>query len=206
MSFIKRLWNRSSRSREASIDSDDGGEEGRRKNGRASPSNSSPSHKAKPHTTTTTVSVKTPTNRNVAQVLPGLLLGTQEFSQDFNGLQRYKVTHILNVTTEVECSFPDKFIYKRIPIADLPSTRIVPYFDEAFEFINECRAQGGCVLSHCYYGNSRSASFVIAYLIATEQMRYREALEYLHILRPDVHPNDGFERQLKAYELEILCR
>ncbi|ELT90062.1 hypothetical protein CAPTEDRAFT_126354, partial [Capitella teleta] len=136
-----------------------------------------------------------------------LLPGTQEFSQDLSALNRYKVTHILNVTSEVECSYQDRFIYKRIPIADLPSTRIVQHFDEAFEFINECRAQNGCVLSHCYFGNSRSASFVIAYLMATEQMRYREALEYMHILRPDVHPNDGFERQLKAYELEILnCR
>lgn len=133
-------------------------------------------------------------------------LGSQEFSQDLSGLYRYKVTHILNVTTEVECSFPDKFIYKRIPIPDLPSTRIVQFFDEAFDFINECRANNGCVLTHCFYGNSRSASFVMAYLMNTEQMRYREALEYLQIIRPDVNPNDGFERQLKAYELETLCR
>jgi hypothetical protein len=77
MSFIKRLWNnRGSRSREASIDSDDGGgvDGERRKNGCKASPHQSPSHKP-PKPLTTTVGVKTPSNRNVAQVLPGLLLG-----------------------------------------------------------------------------------------------------------------------------------
>jgi len=36
-----------------------------------------------------------------------------------------------------------------------------------------------------------------------ERMRYVDALEYVKILRPDVRPNDGFQRQLKAFETTV---
>lgn len=143
-------------------------------------------------------------NKHVAQVLPGLLLGSQEIAQDPHGLQHYNVTHILNVTIEVMNRFPEKYVYKRIAISDMPATKLVPHFDEAFRFIETVRSQGGVVLVHCYYGNSRSASFIIGYLIKVERMRYADALEYLRILRPDVNPNDGFQRQLKEYERIIF--
>jgi len=41
------------------------------------------------------------------------------------------------------------------------------------------------------------------YLMFSERMRYADALEYVRILRPDVHPNDGFQRQLKAYDATV---
>jgi len=41
---------------------------------------------------------------------------------------------------------------------------------------------------------------LIRYLMSTERMRYADALEYVRLLRPDVRPNDGFQRQLKAYD------
>lgn len=119
-------------------------------------------------------------------------------------MQHYNVTHILNVTMEVPEKFPEKFTYRRVAISDLPSTKIVPHFEEAFHFIDIGRSLGGVVLVHCYYGNSRSASFIIGYLIKVERMRYSDALEYLRILRPDVNPNEGFQKQLKEYELSVF--
>jgi protein-tyrosine phosphatase len=134
-----------------------------------------------------------------------LRTGSQEIANDLRGLQRYNVTHVLNVTGEVPDRFPDQFVYKRIAISDMPSTKLEQHFDEAFRFIETARSTpGGCVLVHCYYGNSRSASFVIGYLMNTERMRYADALRYLQMLRPDVRPNDGFQRQLKKYEVTVL--
>ena len=130
--------------------------------------------------------------------------GSQEIAQDLSGLERYKVTHVLNITEEVSNIYPNKFTYKRISIPDKPSTPIARYFDECFEFIDCACANGGVVLVHCFYGASRSASIVIGYLMKMERMRYHEALEYLQILRPGVHPNDGFEKQLKQFELQEL--
>ena len=116
-------------------------------------------------------------------------------------MHRHKVTHVLNVTTEVDEYYSHSFEYLRIDIPDLPSVNIVKHFDEAFQFIEDARKEG-TVLVHCYYGNSRSASVVIGYLMKTERMKFKEALEYLQMLRPGVNPNDGFEKQLKEYELK----
>jgi len=139
--------------------------------------------------------------RGISKKIIYVITGSQEISQDPQALKNHNVTHILNVTAEVADSFPpDKFVYKRIAISDMPSTRILDHFDDAFQFIDAGRRKGGCVLVHCYYGNSRSASFVIGYLMRSERMRYCDALEYLQLLRPDVHPNDGFQRQLKEFD------
>lgn len=133
--------------------------------------------------------------------------GSQEIAQDLHSMERANITHILNVTPEVNSFFPDKFVYKQIPIPDLPSADITKYFQECFDFIDEARGStgtDGVVLVHCYYGASRSATVVIAYLIKYERMRFREALEYLQILRPDTKPNDGFQKQLKDFEQKTL--
>ena len=42
-----------------------------------------------------------------------------------------------------------------------------------------------------------------SYLMFSERMRYADALEYVKMLRPDVRPNDGFQRQLKAFEATV---
>ena len=132
-------------------------------------------------------------------------VGSQEFAQDLHGLQKHKITHILNITVEVSNAFPEQFQYMQIPVQDRVSTQLAPYLPEAFHFIQDGRAQGS-VLVHCYFGASRSASIVIGYLMKTERMRYSEALEYLQILRPEVFPNDGFCQQLKDYEEEAHRR
>ena len=139
-------------------------------------------------------------------------LGSQEIANDLRGLRHYNVTHVLNVTHEVPDRFPGQNHYKRIAISDMPSAKLLPHFDEAFRFIDEARSISlgggscGCVLVHCYYGNSRSASLVIGYLMLAERMRYVDALHYLQLLRPGVRPNDGFQRQLKHYELTTVTR
>lgn len=49
-------------------------------------------------------------------------------------------------------------------------------------------------------GISRSAAIVIAYLIKKNLMGAREALDYVESRRSIVFPNNGFLRQLGAFE------
>ena len=44
---------------------------------------------------------------------------------------------------------------------------------------------------------------VVRYLMTSERMRYSDALDYVRMLRPDVRPNDGFQRQLKAFDATV---
>jgi len=56
------------------------------------------------------------------------------------------------------------------------------------------------VLVHCLAGMSRSATIVIAYLLATTPMTAQEATEFVRSKRSIIRPNYGFAIQLEEYE------
>ena len=60
--------------------------------------------------------------------------------------------------------------------------------------------QGNRVLVHCLAGMSRSATIVIAYLLATTAMTITEATEFVRSKRSIIRPNYGFINQLEQYE------
>ncbi|CAE1232866.1 unnamed protein product [Acanthosepion pharaonis] len=135
----------------------------------------------------------------VGEIRPGLILGSQDVAQSLETLEKYSVTHVLNVATGVENLYPDKFTYKSIKLYDLPDSNITVVFDEAFKFIDEGR-KSGCVLVHCNAGISRAASIIIGYLMKTEKMSFSDGFWYVKGKRPVIHPNAGFVDQLRDYE------
>ncbi|KAI5613952.1 dual specificity phosphatase 19, partial [Silurus asotus] len=142
----------------------------------------------------------------VGVVTPYLLLrllifftASQDAASDTATLRNYKVTHVLNVACGVENLFPEHFIYKTVPMMDLPETQLTPFLPQCFEFIDEARKQDGVVLLHCNAGVSRSASVAIAYLMAKEKIPFEEAFNRVRSARPSIHPNAGFLLQLKEY-------
>ena len=52
---------------------------------------------------------------------------------------------------------------------------------------------------HCYAGVSRSATLVLAYLMARERLSLKMALQRVREARPTAMPNQGFLRQLEKY-------
>ncbi|XP_035760665.1 dual specificity protein phosphatase 19-like [Neolamprologus brichardi] len=77
----------------------------------------------------------------VGVVRPFLLLGSQDAAHDIDTLQRYKVSHVLNVAYGVDNLFPDTMVYKTLQILDLPETEITSYFEECSSFIDQTREQ-----------------------------------------------------------------
>jgi atypical dual specificity phosphatase len=61
------------------------------------------------------------------------------------------------------------------------------------------------VLVHCFAGMSRSATIVIAYLLATTPMTVGEATEFVRSKRSVIRPNYGFIEQLEQYEKRCLA-
>jgi protein-tyrosine phosphatase len=55
-------------------------------------------------------------------------------------------------------------------------------------------------------GVSRSASFVIAYMIREKGMSFDEAIAHVKKIRPCVFPNIGFTKQLQEYASTIRNR
>ena len=71
--------------------------------------------------------------------------------------------------------------------------------EAAFNFIEKGKHYGA-VLVHCHKGISRSASFVIGYLMKKNEFTFEEALSHVQSCRPIVQPNESFLTQLKRYD------
>ncbi|XP_061602144.1 dual specificity protein phosphatase 19-like [Cololabis saira] len=136
----------------------------------------------------------------VGVVRPFLLLGSQDAAHDIDTLQRYKVSHVLNVAYGVTNLFPDQLECKTLEILDLPETQITSYLEECSSFIDQAQQQGGVVLVHCNAGVSRSSSIVIGYLMLREGLSFDAAYGQVKLARPSIRPNAGFYQQLHNYK------
>ena len=70
--------------------------------------------------------------------------------------------------------------------------------------IDETLKRGHAALIHCAQGRSRSSTLVLAYLMSIKTMAYDQALERVQSKRFMAQPNEGFEKQLKAWGLERI--
>ncbi|XP_068938330.1 serine/threonine/tyrosine-interacting protein isoform X2 [Petaurus breviceps papuanus] len=92
----------------------------------------------------------------------------------------------------------------------LPGLFLGPYSSamksKTKEFIDGSLQTGGKVLVHGNAGISRSAALVIAYIMETFGVKYREAFTYVQERRFCINPNAGFVHQLQEYEAIYLAK
>lgn len=93
---------------------------------------------------------------------------------------------------------------RELGLEDVPSEAIHMHFDDICSCIQQAFERREPVLVHCMAGISRSATFVLAFLMKHRGMRLLEAFEYVLERRPIVQPNVGFARQLLDLERELL--
>jgi len=109
------------------------------------------------------------------EILPLLYLGTYSDAAATNDLEVRNITHILNMACEcpfVETTWPNgrRLSIKQVKLQDSSDEDIARHFDDALNFIHECRLSGEAVLVHCRLGVSRSATIVLAYLMRYGRM------------------------------------
>ncbi|XP_022821866.1 dual specificity protein phosphatase 3-like isoform X3 [Spodoptera litura] len=149
---------------------------------------------------------------DVNEVYPGLYVGDAVAAKDKAFLRRMGINYVLNTAegkryTQVDT---DHLYYRDCPglrykgfqLMDLPSTDISRYFHIAANFIDEGISSGGRVLVHCFMGVSRSATCALAFLMIKRGMSLAEALGTVRCRR-DIHPNEGFIRQLQQLDREL---
>jgi len=144
-----------------------------------------------------------------SRILNYLYLGGKPHAKSRGLLQQFKINCILNCTpprsVDPENGCPNFFekdksiTYKRIPIFDNRGEDIISHMDTAYNFIEQSKHYGA-ILVHCHKGVSRSASFVIGYLMRKNGFTCDEALAHVQSCRHVVNPNDSFLTQLKRYE------
>lgn len=89
-----------------------------------------------------------------------------------------------------------------LDVGDYPEVNISHAFEEGIEWMDRAMKRGR-VLVHCVQGVSRSASFVLAYLISKRKMTLQDALDYVKERRPCCKPNYGFLAQLSKFEHKL---
>uniref|UniRef100_I3MN23 Serine/threonine/tyrosine-interacting protein n=1 Tax=Ictidomys tridecemlineatus TaxID=43179 RepID=I3MN23_ICTTR len=148
-----------------------------------------------------------PMRREMQEILPGLFLGpySSAMKSKLPILQKHGITHIICIRQNIEANFikpnfQQLFRYLVLDIADNPVENIIRFFPMVVLIFL------GKVLVHGNAGISRSAAFVIAYIMETFGVKYRDAFAYVQERRFCINPNAGFVHQLQEYEAIYLAK
>ena len=133
-----------------------------------------------------------------------LFLGSGDQAGNKIVMEHLGITHIVNITRERPNSFSDTITYHSIKVDDESSTKLIRYFPQIVEFIEEAIEDEGRVLVHCNLGVSRSSSAVLAYLMENKCWTLGDAYIFLKDRRPIIRPNHSFLRQLSQYEEKVF--
>ncbi len=88
-----------------------------------------------------------------------------------------------------------------IKLDDSPYENILKYFNRVNHLIEKHKNEP--ILIHCMMGISRSASFVIAYIMNRFGLNLQKAFHFVRRKRPIIRPNSGFIEQLEMYEKQL---
>jgi dual specificity phosphatase 12 len=83
---------------------------------------------------------------------------------------------------------------------DLPTEDLLTKLPDCVQYINEAVVSEESVLVHCSYGQSRSPTVVVAYLMWSKGESLRDTLNHCERVCRDIQPNPGFIHQLKMWE------
>ena len=132
-----------------------------------------------------------------------LYLGNIKTAKNENFFKEKKVKFCLSVLQKKLSYFDHMSLkeinQKTISAYDIPSFQIYPFLNEAADFIEKSLNESN-VLVHCGSGISRSTTCVIAFFIKYKNMTMEQAWELVKTKRSIVHPNRGFQKQLKLFE------
>ena len=134
-------------------------------------------------------------------ILKNLLLGSKENASDIVFLKTHNITTVINITNDIDNYFEKDIKYINIKIEDSIDENLLNILDKYTNIINS-ELQNNNVFIHCNRGKSRSASFVIAYLLKFNNMNLYEAFNFVKNKR-DISPNIHFFKQLSDYEYKI---
>ncbi|XP_049737021.1 dual specificity protein phosphatase 12 [Elephas maximus indicus] len=143
--------------------------------------------------------------RQVLEVRPGLYLGGAAAVAEPDRLREAGITAVLTVDSE-EPSFKTEAGIEGlqrlfVPALDKPETDLLSHLDRCVAFIGQARVEGRAVLVHCHSGVSRSVAVATAFMMKTEQLTFEQAYEDLRTVSPEAKMNEGFEWQLKVYQV-----
>ena len=150
-----------------------------------------------------------PRTQSPQEIIPGIFLGSYEDAENIPLLRKLRIGAILNAadfdgdTQRLYTAEMPNVVYGGLPIMDSSAYPIERHFLRTNESIHSARRRGLNILIHCQAGISRSATLLLAYLLAASGCSLKQGLHILRRARPQVQPNPGFMKVLERYERHI---
>jgi len=151
-----------------------------------------------------------------SRILPFLYLGNLQHAMNSRLHQRLGITHVVSVGENclTDTSPHTLEAARRAGIVDVLEIKnladdgidaLRPVLDDVVQYIEQARLTGGRVLVHCRVGVSRSASLVIAYVMAHMDWSLMEAYLYVRSRRLNVliQPHVLFLWELRGWEVYL---
>uniref|UniRef100_A0A665X958 Dual specificity protein phosphatase n=1 Tax=Echeneis naucrates TaxID=173247 RepID=A0A665X958_ECHNA len=139
----------------------------------------------------------------VNEVWPSLYIANAATAQDKTLLVSLGITHVVNAADGPQhidtgpCFYKGTdILYHGVEAPDCKDFDLSPFFSETSDFIHGALSQRGKVLVHCARGISRSATFVLAFLMIKERLTLVDAAKVVKKHR-NILPNVGFLNQLR---------
>ncbi|OMJ89281.1 hypothetical protein SteCoe_8578 [Stentor coeruleus] len=142
---------------------------------------------------------------NMHKVNEYIYIGNRRASEDIKTLTSERIVKILQlldfyIPNEREYDIEIKFIQ----IEDSETQTLEYILPEALRFIHNAVLNRQKILIHCNAGVSRSGSILVAYLMASNKIDYKQALRMAKNSRPCIDPNPGFAKQLNSLDINYL--
>lgn len=129
-----------------------------------------------------------------------LYLGDVCDANDEINLQKHNINTIICLAEDAKITLDNSNItIHKYNLQDSHECNISLYFDEITDLIHK----QDVVLVNCVAGISRSASFVIAYLMKYYEMNLEDAFLYVRKRRNRICPNKKFMTYLYEYEFKL---
>ena len=131
-----------------------------------------------------------------------VLAGIKEVTAEVHS-KKLKITHILNVASEIVTDRND-YVYRHHGVSDdHPKSDIRTTLDANIRFMHEAVLGGGRVMVHCYSGMSRSAITVMAYLVKHHGLSAVDAYHKVLARRSIVDPWPNYLRRFQEWSAAL---
>lgn len=143
-------------------------------------------------------------NPPLTKVTSKLFIGSFEDAKDEAELRLRGITHIISCIGQKHQIVGIKHAHS--PMNDHGRTDLQFVLQKLWNFIEESQHEENALFIHCFSGQNRSATLLIAILMKIDTIRLAKAFSILKDKRPVVQINENYAKQLTQLERDIFGR